>query len=104
MKDRKILHTISRIALVIFLIFIVKTAVAQNKLASNELLGLSYSYESSRLMDERMFAKGNYVLGRRSFEIGINVNSYKMNTQGMSFEHRVFLNKKKNEHGLILEY
>lgn len=98
MKDEKSLLTISRVALVIFLILIVKIAVAQNKLASNESLGLSYSYESSRLMNDRMFVKGNYILGRRSFEIGISLDSYKMNTQGMSFEHRVFLNKKKNEH------
>lgn len=99
MKKANIISGAAKTGIFLLLVMaFVKVGNAQNSLKDTESFGISYSYESSRILNDRMFIKGNYTLGRRSFEAGISLNSYSPNTQGFLFQHKVFLNKKKNEH------
>jgi hypothetical protein len=99
MKKANIISGAAKTGILLLLVMaFVKVGNAQNSLKDTESFGISYSYESSRILNDRMFIKGNYTLGRRSFEAGISLNSYSPNTQGFLFQHKVFLNKKKNEH------
>jgi hypothetical protein len=99
MKKANIISGAAKTGIFLLLVIsFVKVGNTQNSLKDTESFGISYSYESSRILNDRMFIKGNYTLGRRSFEAGISLNSYSPNTQGFLFQHKVFLNKKKNEH------
>jgi hypothetical protein len=86
------------ILLIVIMTGLLKVSVAQNSTEDKESYGISYSYESSRMLNDRMFIKGNYILGRRSFEAGISLDSYTPGKQGFLFQHKIFLNKKMNEH------
>lgn len=97
-KRNNISVTSKKVILLLFVLVTVKAGIAQNSIEDKESYGISYSYESSRMLNDRMFIKGNYTLGRRTFEAGISLNSYSPNTQGFLFQHKIFLNKKLNEH------
>jgi hypothetical protein len=99
MKKANIISGVAKAGIFLLLVIaFVKVGNAQNSIKDTESFGISYSYESSRILNDRMFIKGNYTLGRRAFEAGISLNSYSPNTQGFLFQHKIFLNKKKNEH------
>ncbi len=87
-----------KIILFIILGMMINTGYSQISLAENESLGINYSYESSRMIKNRMFIQANYTVGRKSFEFGFSTNSIKMNTQGFLFKHKVFLNRNNNEY------
>lgn len=76
-----------------------KTGIAQPQSTGNEVFGVGYNIETSRLLSSRMFVEGNYTLGRRTFEIGISPGSYNTQGQGFIFRHKVFLNRVKNNTG-----
>jgi hypothetical protein len=97
-KGNYILGGRKKAILLLLALIVVKVGISQNSIKNTESFGISYSYESSKILNDRMFIKGNYTLGRRSFEAGISLNSYSPDTQGFLFQHKVFLNKKKNEH------
>jgi len=89
---------VKRVIILLLILATAKVSLSQNSAGNEEIFGLSYNYETSRILKDRMFAIGNYTIGRRSFEIGISINSYTPGSQGFLFQHKVFLNKKQNEH------
>jgi hypothetical protein len=98
MKNRRKISGIAG-ALVLFLgiVFYSSTSYSQNSGLENEIYGMGFSFQSSRLINSRMFVEGNYTLGRRTFEIGVSTGSYTSDEQGFLFKHKIFLNKKLNK-------
>ena len=99
MKNITYIRLIIKIGVIISLALTIgKRSLSQNSTENKEIYGFSYNYETSRILKDRMFVKGNYTIGRRSFEVGISMNSLKTNRQGFLFQHRIFLNKMQNKH------
>jgi len=89
---------VSHVIIFLFFLTISKEIWSQNFVENKEIFGLSYHYETSKMLKDRMFALGNYTIGRRSYEVGISMNSYAPGNQGFLFQHKVFLNKNQNEY------
>jgi hypothetical protein len=96
MRSKRLTYqTVKKIIFLILTFLFVKTAYTQIPGTSNEIFGLGYSIETSRILNNRMFIEGNYTLGRRTFEVGLTPGSYNTDGQGFLFKHKIFLNKKK---------
>ena len=89
---------VKHVIILLLILATAKVSLSQNSAGNEEIYGLSYNYETSRILKDRMFAIGNYTIGRRSFEAGISMNTYTPASQGFLFQHKVFLNKNQNEH------
>ena len=89
---------VKQVIILLLILSIGKVSFSQNFTENKEIFGLSYHYETSKILKDRMFAIGNYIIGRRSYEVGISMKSYTPGNQGFLFQHKVFLNKKQNEY------
>jgi len=102
MKKLKIASRSIKTAIIILLaLSCAKTGYSQNPISQDEIFGIGYSIETSRLLNNRMFIEGNYTIGRRTFEVGLSPGSYNTDGQGFLFKHKIFLNKKQDEHGMF---
>jgi len=97
-KVANISRIVKHVIILLLILATAKVSLSQNFTDNKEIFGLSYNYETSRILKDRMFAIGNYTIGRRSFEVGVSMNSYTPGSQGFLLQHKVFLNKKQNEY------
>lgn len=94
-RSKKHTGAIKNIFLFALAVFSMASTFAQDSRGYKEIFGVSSSYESSRMINDRMFLIGNYTVGRRSFELGLSVGNNQFDSQGFLFQHKIFLNQKQ---------
>ena len=89
-------HTWKRYALILIVATLTgTTAKAQFKENLGDSFSAGFSQEINGLMKHRSIISGQYVHGRRTFELGLLLSRYER-VAGFVFKHQYFLNKNRN--------